>query len=478
MLFNSIEYLVYLPIVVILYFIIPHRHRWLLLLAASYFFYMCWNIKYSMLIFLSTTITFFSSILIYKSNSKRKKKLWMILSLVSNLGILFFFKYFNFTVNTLTGVALMFGINIQVPNFELLLPVGISFYTFQALSYTLDVYQGKLEPTSHFGKYALFVSFFPQLVAGPIERSKNLLHQFDEEHNFDYDMAKRGFLLIIWGVFKKVVIADRLAILVDTVFNNVGGYSGQAYWIASLFFTFQIYCDFSGYSDIAIGSANLMGYRLMTNFKRPYLSKSIAEFWRRWHISLSTWFKDYLYIPLGGNKVSVSKWRINIMVVFLVSGLWHGANWTFVIWGGLHGVFQIVGRIKNQFRPKKYNGNCKLNGLISILITFALVNFAWIIFRANSLEDFGTICKGLFVSMNDFDVFSLGLVKQDFYLSIILIAFLFISDIVSEKIDVYGLLQKQILPLRWIVYLISIFSIILFGFYGSLSEASFIYFQF
>ncbi|MCI8341893.1 MAG: MBOAT family protein [Firmicutes bacterium] len=478
MLFNSIEYLVYLPIVVILYFIIPHRHRWLLLLAASYFFYMCWNIKYSMLIFLSTTITFFSSILIYKSNSKRKKKLWMILSLVSNLGILFFFKYFNFTVNTLTGVALMFGINIQVPNFELLLPVGISFYTFQALSYTLDVYQGKLEPTSHFGKYALFVSFFPQLVAGPIERSKNLLHQFDEEHNFDYDMAKRGFLLIIWGVFKKVVIADRLAILVDTVFNNVGGYSGQAYWIASLFFTFQIYCDFSGYSDIAIGSANLMGYRLMTNFKRPYLSKSIAEFWRRWHISLSTWFKDYLYIPLGGNKVSVSKWRINIMVVFLVSGLWHGANWTFVIWGGLHGAFQIVGRLKNQFRPKKYNGNCKLNGLISILITFALVNFAWIIFRANSLEDFGTICKGLFVSMNDFDVFSLGLVKQDFYLSIILIAFLFISDIVSEKIDVYGLLQKQILPLRWIVYLISIFSIILFGFYGSLSEASFIYFQF
>ncbi len=479
---------------------------------------MCWNVEYSLLMMLSTVITYFTGIMIGRSKEQQQKKCWVLISCISNLAILFFFKYTNFMLDSVQYVFDSIELGINMPNFDVLLPVGISFYTFQALSYTFDVYQGNLEPTTHFGKYALFVSFFPQLVAGPIERSKTLLNQFDEVHHFSYEAAKSGFLLILWGTFKKIVIADRLAILVNTVFNDVGSYSGQAYIIASIFFAFQIYCDFSGYSDIAIGSARILGFRLMKNFSRPYLATSIADFWRRWHISLSTWFKDYLYIPLGGSRVSFLCWCRNIMIVFLVSGLWHGASWTFVIWGGLHGFYQVIERLIAKFwhrfikkapvggevvygttineRPlahqhaidykkpagsnlvrKGFCGNL-LTRMLKIVITFVLVDFAWIFFRANSVEDAFTVAGNLFNFMPNFDMYSLGMEKIEFIFSLFMILVLIVADIIEENIKFSELLQRQCLPVRWSAYLVIIFTIILFGMYGNVTEASFIYFQF
>lgn len=476
--FNSIEYMIFLPVIAMLYYLMPYRIRWVLLLAGSYFFYMCWNVEYSLLMMTSTIITFLSGLFIGRAKSVVWKKIWVATSFCSNLAILFFFKYYNFAVDSLTEVFAMMGKELPIPNFEVLLPVGISFYTFQALSYTVDVYRGDINPTKHFGKYALFVSFFPQLVAGPIERTPNLLAQFNEKHKFNYDMAKRGFLLVLFGLFKKIVIADRLAMLVDTVYNDVGSYGGQAYLVATLFFAFQIYCDFSGYSDMAIGSANILGFRLMKNFKAPYLAKSIAEFWRRWHISLSTWFRDYLYIPLGGSRVSFPRWCINTMIVFLVSGLWHGANWTFVIWGALHGAWQIIGRLKNNYLWKDKKPDNVFVNAVSVVITFVLANFAWIFFRANTVSDAMTICKGMFVWTEDFDIYALGLVEQDVILSFVLIGFLYVVDLIGNKVDIYEKIQKCTFPIRWVIYLCGIFTIILFGIYGDLSAGSFIYFQF
>ncbi len=479
MIFNSIEYLAFFPMMILAYFLIPHRYRWALLLAGSYFFYMCWNIEYALLMLTSTLITFISGILIEKADTDKKKKLWVALSFCSNLAILFFFKYYNFAVSSLTEILTKLNVTLTIPNFEVLLPVGISFYTFQALSYTVDVYRGDIKATRHLGKYALFVSFFPQLVAGPIERTPNLLKQFDEEHTVDYDRMKRGFFLILFGLFKKIVIADRLAILVDTVYNDVHSYSGQALCVATVFFAFQIYCDFSGYSDMAIGSANIMGFRLMRNFNAPYLASSIADFWRRWHISLSTWFRDYLYIPLGGSRVAFAKWCRNTMIVFLVSGLWHGANWTYVLWGALHGVWQIIGKIKNNLLRKI--GIEAPRGIFkvpSILVTFVLANFAWIFFRANTVEDALYVCNNLTNQMETFDIYALGLENQDLILSFILIVFLILVDVVSSKWNIYECIQKLILPVRWAIYMAGIFVIILFGIYGDLSAESFIYFQF
>lgn len=341
MLFNSMHFLLFFPIVTFIYFFIPHKFRYIWLLITSYYFYMSWNPKYALLIGISTIITYLSGILIEKSNkitdkqkSKFFKKLWVFLSLFINLSILFLFKYCNFFTYTLTKIFSLINITIKVPSFDFILPVGISFYTFQALSYTIDVYRGNIKFEKNLGKYALFVSFFPQLVAGPIEKSKDLLNQFNEKHIFDYNRVKNGLVLMLWGFFQKVFISDRLAILVDTVFNNPSNYKGLEIIVASVFFAIQIYCDFSSYSNIARGAAEVMGFDLSLNFKQPYFSKSIQEFWRRWHITLGAWFKDYLYIPLGGNKCS--KWRryFNNMVVFLISGLWHGAAINFIIWGG------------------------------------------------------------------------------------------------------------------------------------------------
>lgn len=331
MLFNSLEFIIFFPIVVALYFALNPKYRWILLLIASYYFYMCWNYKYIILIAASTIIDYIAGICIYHTRKKYLKTLFLLTSLMTNLGLLFFFKYFNFFGDSFNYVFEKFNIFYRVPAYHFLLPVGISFYTFQTLSYTIDIYKEGHKPEYHFGKFALFVSFFPQLVAGPIERSTNLLPQFHKNFTFDYNRIKSGIVQMCWGFFKKVVIADRLAEYVNAVYNNASDYQGLPLIIATVFFAFQIYCDFSGYSDIAIGSAKILGYDLMQNFRRPYLAVNIQDFWRRWHISLSTWFRDYVYIPLGGSRVKKLRWHFNLFITFLISGLWHGAEWTFII---------------------------------------------------------------------------------------------------------------------------------------------------
>ncbi|OFZ56311.1 MAG: alginate O-acetyltransferase, partial [Bacteroidetes bacterium RIFCSPHIGHO2_02_FULL_44_7] len=319
MLFNSLQFLIFFPTVTTLYFILPHRFRWFLLLIASCIFYMAFIPAYILILLVTIVVDYIAGILIEKSQGK-KRKLYLLISIVANIGFLAFFKYYNFASTNLTELAQFLHWNYSVPVLSIILPIGLSFHTFQAMSYTIEVYRGKQVAERHFGIYALYVLFYPQLVAGPIERPQNLLHQFREEHSFDYRRVTDGLKLMLWGLFKKVVIADRAAVFVDTVFNSPGDFQGVSFIIAAALFSFQIYCDFSGYSDIAIGAAQVMGFKLMDNFNRPYFSKSIAEFWKRWHISLSTWFKDYLYIPLGGNRVGKPRWYFNLFFVFLLSG--------------------------------------------------------------------------------------------------------------------------------------------------------------
>ncbi len=392
MLFNSLEFIIFFPIVVALYFILKPRYRWILLLVASYYFYMCWSYKYIVLIMFSTVVDYFAGILMHRTEKKTPRKLLLSASLFTNLGLLFFFKYFNFFGETVNFFFDKFNIFSEVPAYDFLLPVGISFYTFQTLSYTIDIYRRKQAPEYHFGRFALFVSFFPQLVAGPIERSVNLLPQFRQDFKFEYGRVRDGILLMTWGFFKKVVIADRLAEYVNMVYNNATDYGGLQNIIATFFFSFQIYCDFSGYSDIAIGGALIMGYRLMTNFRRPYFATSIRDFWQRWHISLSSWFRDYVYISLGGNRVVKWRWYYNLFITFLVSGLWHGAEWTFVIWGALHGLYMVFAIWSAKLREKAngfmgISNNQRLYQFTQIIVTFVLVYFSWIFFRANNTHD-------------------------------------------------------------------------------------------
>ncbi len=456
-----------------------------MLLSASYYFYMCWKLEYIFLILFSTIIDYYVAIKIANTDNKKKKKYWLWLSLSTNLGLLFFFKYFNFLGESVNQIFDQFNIFYNVPYFNILLPVGISFYTFQTLSYTLDVYYGKLKPEKHFGKFALFVSFFPQLVAGPIERATSLLPQFSKKIKFNIDNITSGLRLILWGMFKKVVVADRLAMVVNQVYNNPDSQNGLTYILATYFFAFQIYCDFSGYSDIAIGSARVLGFNLMTNFKTPYISKSIKEFWTRWHISLSTWFKDYLYIPLGGNRVVKWRWYYNLFVVFLVSGMWHGANWTFLIWGALHGFYLVFAEIlkdKNILPTKE--STSKISKIINTFITFHLVLFAWIFFRAKNLTDSIYVIKT--ISLKSFSAISeylsgnivftgLGQYSIKYiFLLIILVFFLYISDYLKDNKIINNYYYKNS-TFRLFTYFIILYSIIFLGYYG---ETQFIYFQF
>lgn len=336
MLFNSYTFMLFFPVVLLVYFIIPKKTRYIWLLISSYFFYMCWSVKYILLIFVSTAITWVSGLLMQGRTTKIKRRV-LFFSLLSNLGILAFFKYFDFMIENLNSIVQRIGIGTLSNPFNLILPVGISFYTFQALSYTIDIYRNEIEPEKNFFRYALFVSFFPQLVAGPIERSKKLLKQIDNLENlklWDYSRITHGAGTMLWGYFLKMVVADRLAILVDTVWDSYWQYGSCELILAMVFFSIQIYCDFNSYSTIAVGAAEIMGVDLMENFDTPYLSRSIKEFWRKWHISLSTWFRDYVYIPLGGNRCSALRKSFNLMVTFLISGLWHGADWTYILWGG------------------------------------------------------------------------------------------------------------------------------------------------
>lgn len=384
MLFNSLSFAIFLPIVFLTYWSLSQKYRWVILLISSYYFYMSWNAKYVVLILFTTVISFVAGRLMENVDKQSKKKILLLGTLVASLGVLFFFKYLNFISSSIWDFLELFSIHISPFTLKLLLPVGISFYTFQTLSYVIDVYNGEIKPEHHFGRYATFISFFPQLVAGPIERAGNLMPQIAQEQKFDYKTATLGLKYMAWGFFKKMVIADNLAIYVDSVFDSVYKFKGFSLILATVFFSFQIYCDFSGYSDIAIGTAKLFGINLMTNFKSPYLSASVKEFWSRWHISLSTWFRDYVYIPLGGNRVSNVRQKINVMITFLVSGLWHGANWTYVVWGGIHGVAQIIEDCITKRKPDKQSGIFRL---LKIPVVFIFCCFAWVFFRAKNITE-------------------------------------------------------------------------------------------
>lgn len=391
MLFNSFQYFFFLAVVVPVYFATPCRYRWVPLLVASYYFYMCWNPAYILLIVASTLVDYVAARRMAGSQSVATRRLCLAASLTVNLGLLFTFKYYNFFVDNVAAVLDGWHVAYQMPTSHLLLPVGISFYKFQTLGYTIDVYRRKVPAERHLGKFALYVAFFPQLVAGPIERAARLLPQMYEKHRLDVDRIVSGARLILWGLFKKVVVADRLADFVNRIYDDPTPYSGATLLLATYFFAFQIYCDFSGYTNIAIGSARLLGFDLMQNFKLPYLATSIPDFWRRWHISLTTWFRDYVYFPLGGSRVdSRWIWTRNVCIVFLVSGLWHGANWTFAVWGLLHSGFYLASMVTTPARmhvAETLKIPVPLQRLTKRLITFHLVVLAWVFFRAESVGD-------------------------------------------------------------------------------------------
>ena len=469
MLFNSIAFLLFFPIVCALYFFIPARLirvRNILLLVASYYFYMNWKPAYALLLLTSTAVTYLAALGIGHFEEKRKKKLCLVSSLVLNLAILFLFKYYNFLSSNIEAALQSSGFGIDMPEFGFLLPVGISFYTFQALGYSIDVYRGTTKVEHDFFTYALFVSFFPQLVGGPIERSNNLLPQFRREHHFDYDSVMAGVRLMVWGYFMKLVLADRCGLYVDVIFNNVDKHNGGSYLVASLLFPFQIYGDFAGYSLIAIGVARVLGFHLMENFRRPYFACTVGEFWHRWHISLSTWFKDYVYIPLGGNRVGRMRNYFNLFVTFVVSGIWHGANWTFFCWGSLHGVLLCIEKALG-FSKRRFSG---MEKFLHWAVTFVLVCFAWIMFRAKNLSDAMAIATGIFTNP--------GVPYLD-YATFIAAGMAMIVLLAKEFADEYQWKTRIAESDSWLVrhvYLVVMISyIILFGVLGG---DQFIYFQF
>ena len=484
LLFNSVHFLLFFVVAVFVYFLIPLRVRWVWLLVASYYFYMSWNPRYALLMAVSTVITFLSGVLIHRAgDNKGRKKLWVALSFGANLAILFFFKYFHFAVDSLNMVLAQIGVTVLDPTFDVLLPVGISFYTFQALSYTVDVYRGQ-QPEKNLFKYALFVSFFPQLVAGPIERTGNLLAQIHNPKPFDFDRAKNGLWLMLWGYFEKLVIADRAALLVDQVYNNYAEYGSVPLVIATLLFAVQIYCDFCGYSDIAIGAAQVMGFSLRENFHRPYFATSIADFWRRWHISLSTWFRDYLYIPLGGSRCGRLKKYRNVMITFLASGLWHGASWTYVVWGFLHGAFQIAGDALKPLRQRvlgffHVKTDAFSHRVLRTVFTFGLVCFCWIFFRASSVGAAWQIVRQILVGSRMLGFADMGLNAANFAVLGVAVLVLLCVSLLREKLPLRTALARQNLWFRWGVLLCGIFAVLIFGVYGpGFDAAQFIYFQF
>lgn len=502
MLFNTPEYILFLPIVVFIYYLIPKKIRYIWLLGVSYYFYMQWNPLYISLLFLCTLITYIGGLILEKlKNSeadtiekiRKRKKLCFILCIVANLGILGFFKYASFAVSILNRTLSYIGAGPVSWEADILLPVGISFYTLQALGYLIDVYRGDIYAERNFIRYALFVSFFPQLVAGPIERSKNLLVQLHESHPFDYENMRKGLMLILYGLFLKMVIADRAAVIVDTVYGNSSGYPGFYIAVATVLFAIQIYCDFYGYSTIARGSALLMGITLMDNFQAPYFSKNVREFWRRWHISLSGWFRDYLYIPLGGSRKGMKRKEINRLFVFGVSGLWHGASLAFLLWGLMNGFYQVMEDFADQLWQKLQS----LAGermqmaarfskrLFQTMLTFFLVTFAWLFFRSGGLTESLVMIRNLFGSFNwtilfDGSMYELGVERE--YMNVLLVSIfvLFVIDYYKYRgKDVVEVFLRQGWWLRVSAIMMLIFSILLYGCYGEIYDTQqFIYFQF
>lgn len=485
MLFNSFTFLIFFPVVVTIYFVIPHRFRWAWLLLASCYFYMAFIPIYILILFFTIAIDYAAGILIENAEGRRRKA-WLVMSIFANVGVLAVFKYFNFLSANANAIAEVFHWPYEFPILGIILPIGLSFHTFQAMSYTIEVYRGRYPAERNPGIYALYVMFFPQLVAGPIERPQNLLHQFYEEHLFDYERVTSGLRKIAMGLFMKVVIADRLARYVNVIYNNPTDFQGLSLVVATVFFAFQIYCDFGGYSLVAIGSAEVMGFRLMRNFDRPYLSKSISQFWSRWHISLSSWFRDYVYIPLGGNRVAKPRWYWNLFITFLLSGLWHGANWTFVIWGALNGFYLIFSLVTQQPR-EAFNkaiglaSRPRLHAIISVTITFALTCIAWIFFRAASLTDALHVGRAALAVPTLHQIVpdavrAAGISKFEVLYGFLLIAGLMSFEFISTRIDVVRQFRLQPVWVRWPVYYATCMAIWLLGI--STEAKAFIYFQF
>jgi D-alanyl-lipoteichoic acid acyltransferase DltB (MBOAT superfamily) len=473
-LFNSIEFALFLPLVFGLYWLIGARRiRWqnALLLVSSYVFYGWWDYRFLSLIAFSSAVDFLVGQQLYRCEVKKQRRLWLALSVIANIGLLGYFKYYNFFVQNFVEAFRFFGRTLEVSSLEIILPVGISFYTFQTLSYTLDIYRRKLTPTRDPLSFFTFVSFFPQLVAGPIERASNLLPQFFRKRSFSFEDGRDGMRQILWGLFKKVVVADTCAIYANEIFGNHQEFGSLALLVGALCFTFQIYGDFSGYSDIAIGTARLFGFRLMTNFRYPYFSRDMAEFWRRWHISLSTWFRDYVYIPLGGSQGTRRRTLINVIIIFVVSGFWHGANWTFIVWGGLNGLYflPLLLAAKNRqnidpierFWPGWRN-------FFNITATFFLAVLAWIFFRAEHLGHAFAYLGGLIS-------FRPGELYGEDYLPLAggMLFWEWIMRKKSHGLD-FGNQPKIRRPVRWVLYLLLTWMILYF--FGE--EQAFIYFQF
>jgi len=480
--FNSLQFLVFFPIVVTLFFSLPDRARQPMLLVASYYFYACWKAEYLLLILLSTAVDYACAIWMEREPPGWRRRRFLFLSLATNLGLLFTFKYFNFVNDTLQTALRHYGLYLPLPASSLILPIGISFYTFQELAYTIDVYRGRQPAERDLGVFALYVAFFPQLVAGPISRAAHLMPQFHERRRMDVERMLGGVHLMAWGFFQKIVIADRLGSLVDQIYSNPRAYSGLPLVLATYGFAYQIYCDFAGYSNIAIGAARVLGYDLMRNFDRPYASASIPEFWRRWHISLSSWFRDYVYIPLGGNRVSTPRWYLNLFVVFLVSGLWHGANWTFVAWGALHGIYMLAS-VATWSRRERLRAWIERRGLggphhaLRVLITFHLALVAWVFFRARSFSD------AIFVLSHAVGDFHLvfqghGLPLDGFELAVAVSGIVLME--LAERAEARGATRPALsaapLWLRWPAYYAAAAALLLFGYFGPTNQ--FIYFQF
>ena len=474
MLFNSFTFILFFPIAALLYYVLPHKLRGTYLLLVSYGFYMNWNPTYALLLAGITLVSYFSALgmsrLSRLENKESQSKKVLVASIVLCLLPLIVFKYFNFINGSVFALLQAFGMRIPMPDFKWLLPVGISFFTFKVISYLVDVYKGRIEPERNLGIYALYVSFFVDLAAGPIDRAEKLIPQLKTKHNFVPEQVVKGLRLMLWGYFMKVVVADRLTLYVDPVFNHLDSHSGISVLLAAVFFSIQIYCDFGGYSFIAIGCGKVMGFDLMTNFERPYMATSVTDFWRRWHISLSTWFRDYVYIPLGGNRCSKLRNRINLLVTFTVSGLWHGANWTFVIWGFLNGVFQVFGKMwkKSGSKQKVYKGSERA---WNIFITFVLMTVAWTFFRANNVEDaiqaLGMMCVptgSLYIPQTSLLVYILmGM------------AVLLVCDVLQEMHGRHPLLENKSVVVRFASYLLLIVLILTVGVFDG---GQFIYFQF
>ncbi len=476
MLFNSFHFVVFFGIVTLLYFALAHKWRWGWLLLASCYFYMAFVPVYLLILAFTIAVDYAAGLLIERAQGTRRK-LWLLISLVANIGVLVFFKYYGFLYSNAGWLAEQLHGSNPLPALSILLPIGLSFHTFQAMSYTIEVYRGHQPAEKHFGIYALYVMFYPQLVAGPIERPQNLLPQFRELHVFDADRVFSGLKLMVWGLFKKLVIADRLGIYVDSAYNYHEQSSGVSLLLATFFFSFQIYCDFSGYTDIAIGAARVMGFNLMTNFRRPLLARSTADHWRRWHISLSTWFRDYVYFPMGGSRVKIPRMYVNLMVVFLISGLWHGANWTFVIWGGLNGLYVVLGHITR--RPRHWCWSLtgiprhhRLDTFFQIIITFSLIAFSRVFFRSENLDQALSIFRKMA---------GMGGSLADESVTMLLYAFFAVGFLLAVECrreflpDRFSLSLHRLPLVRQAWYAVLVLLILLVGVYDG---GQFIYFQF